>query len=71
MRAQSLGLLQICDPWTVSHQVPLSMGVFRQEYWNVLLCPSAGGFPKQGIKSRSPTLQADPLPSGSPRKQEY
>ena len=20
-------------PWTVAHQAPLSMGIFRQEYW--------------------------------------
>ena len=24
------------DPWTVAHQVPLSMGFSRQEYWNGL-----------------------------------
>ena len=27
-------------PWTVAHQGPLSMGLSRQEYWSVLLCPS-------------------------------
>ena len=26
-------------PWTVAHQVPLSMGFSRQEYWSVLPCP--------------------------------
>ena len=29
-------------PWTVAHQVPLSMGVSRQEYWNGLPCPVPG-----------------------------
>ena len=24
----------LCDPWTVAHQAPLSMGFSRQEYWN-------------------------------------
>ena len=28
--------------WTVTHQTPLSVGFSRQEYWNVLLCPSPG-----------------------------
>ena len=23
-------------PWTVAHQAPLSMGLFRQEYWSEL-----------------------------------
>ena len=27
-------------PWTAAYQAPLSMGVFRQEYWNGLLLPS-------------------------------
>ena len=26
-------------PWTAAHQVPLSMGFFRQEYWSGLPCP--------------------------------
>ena len=35
-------------PWTVAHQVPLSMGFSRQEYWNGLPCLSPGVFPTQG-----------------------
>ena len=31
---------------------------FRQEYWSGLPCPSPGDLPNQGIKPRSPTLQA-------------
>ena len=45
--------------WTVAHQGPLSMGFFRQEYWNGLLCPPSGDLPDQGIKPTSftsPTL---------------
>ena len=42
--------LTLCDPWTVAHQVPLSMGFSRQGYWSVgchfLL---QGIFPTQGL----------------------
>ena len=31
-------------PWTVAHQAPLSMGFFRQEYWNGLPFPSPGDY---------------------------
>ena len=40
-----------------------SMGFFRQEYWNGLPFPSPGDLPDPGIEPRSPTLQADSLPS--------
>ena len=30
----------LCDPWTVAHQAPPSMGFSRQEYWDGLPCPS-------------------------------
>ena len=29
-------------PWTVAHQVPLSMGFPRREYWSGLSFPSPG-----------------------------
>ena len=35
----------------------------RQEYWNGLPFPSPGDLPDPGIEPRSPTLQADSLPS--------
>ena len=47
----------------VSHQAPLSMGFSRQEHWSGLPFPSPGDLPDTGIESRSPTLQADSLPS--------
>ena len=50
-------------PWTVAHQAPLSMEFSRQEYWSELPFPSPGDRPNPGIKPRSPTLQADTLPS--------
>ena len=50
-------------PWTGAHKVPLSMGFPRQEYWSGLPFPSPRGIPDPGIEPRSPTLQADTLPS--------
>ena len=40
----------------------------RQEYWSGLSCPSAGDLPNPRIKPRSPTLQADSLPTEPPGK---
>ena len=59
----------LCDPWTVAHQAPLSMGFSRQEYWSGLPFPSPGDLPDPGIEPRSPTLQADTLTSAPPGKQ--
>ena len=43
VHAQSLQLCSThCDPWTVAHQAPLSMGFSRQEYWSGLPCPPPG-----------------------------
>ena len=41
-------------PWTVACQAPLSMGFFRQEYWNRLPCPSPGNLPNPGSESSEP-----------------
>ena len=40
----------LCNSMTVAHQVPLSMGFPRQEYWNQLPCPPLGELPDPGIK---------------------
>ena len=40
-------------PWTVAHQVPLSMGFSRQEYWRGLLFSSPGDPPYPGIEPGS------------------
>ena len=40
----------------------------RQEYWSGLPFPSPGDLANLGIKPRSPTLQADALPSEPPGK---
>ena len=58
-------------PWTAAHQAPLSMGFFRQEYWNGWPCPPPGDLPDPGIESTSPTLWADFLPSEPPGKPNY
>ena len=50
-----------CDPQTVAHQAPLSMGFSRQEYWSGLPFPSPGDLPDPGIEPRSPALQSDCL----------
>jgi len=45
--------------WTIAHQIPLSMGFSRQEYWSRLLCPSPGDLSDPGMESTSlmsPTL---------------
>ena len=55
-------------PQTVAHQVPLSMGFSRQEYWSGLLFPSPGDLPDPGIEPRSSTLWADSSPSEPPGK---
>ena len=49
--------------WTIVHQLPLSMGFPRQEYWSGLPFPSPGDFPHPRIEPRSPALRADALPS--------
>ena len=54
-------------PWTVAYQA-LSKGFSRQEYWSELPSPSPEDLPDPGIEARSPTLQADTLPSEPPGK---
>ena len=45
-----------------------SWGFSRQDYWSGLTCLPPGDFPNSGIEPRSPTLQADSLPSEPPGK---
>ena len=71
VQSQSLGYIAICvcvcvfshiwiiaTPWIVAHQVPLSMGFSRQEYWTVLIFPPPGDLPNPGIKLKSPLFSA-------------
>ena len=55
-------------PWTVDLQAPLFMGFPRQEFWSGLPFPPPEDRPDPGIQPRSPTLQADSLPSEPPGK---
>ena len=54
--------------WTVALQTTLFMEFPRQEYWSGLSCSPPGDRPNPGIEPRSPTLQADSLPSEPQRK---
>ena len=60
---QSLSHAQLfAVPWTVAHQVPLSLEFSHQEYWSGLPFPSPGDLPNPGIEPASPAWQADYLP---------
>jgi len=67
-------IAKLCDsfstPWTVAHQVPLSMGFSRQEYWSELPFSSSESLPNPGIKLMSPALAGGFFtaePPGKPR----
>ena len=58
-------------PWTVAHQVPLSMGFPRQEYWSGLPFPPPGDLPGIGIELMSfvsPALADEFFTIASPGK---
>ena len=68
-KEMSLSSVQIIvTPWMVTHQVPLSMGFSRQEYWSRLSFPSPGDLSDPGIEPRPPILQVDSLLSKPPGK---
>ena len=49
--AQMLSHVQLfVTPWTVAHQVPLSMGYFRQEYWSGFSFPPPEDLPDSGME---------------------
>ena len=58
LQLHELYLAKFLCPW----------GFSRQEYWSGLACPPPGDLPNPGIKSRSPVLQVDSLPSEPPGK---
>ena len=50
-------------PWIVAHQVPLSMGFVRQEYWSGLPFPPPRDPPTQGLVGDwIPNPGTEPLP---------
>ena len=60
---QSGKILKILTPQTIQF-----MEFSRPEYWSELPCPSPGDLPDPESEPRSPTLQADSLPSEPPGK---
>ena len=58
-------------PCTIAYQALPSMEFSSQEYWSVLPFSSPGDLPNPGIEPKSPTLQADVLPSEPPGKPIY
>ena len=49
--AKSLSCVRLfATAWTEAHQVPLSMGFSRQEYWSGLPCPPPGDLPDPRIE---------------------
>ena len=59
--------VQLCvTPWTVARQAPLSMGILQGRVLQWVAMPSSRG----SSQPRSPTLQADSLPSEPPGKRE-
>ena len=68
VKVKSLSHVQLFGtPWTVAHQASMSMGFSRQEYWSGLPFHSPGDLPNPGIEPKSPTLQADALPTEPPK----
>ena len=55
----------VSTPWTVAHQVPLSVEFSRQKYWNAYLFSSPGDLPNPANEPWSPALQADSLLSAA------
>ena len=45
--------LLFSTPWTVAHQVPLSVGFSTQEHWSGLPYPPPGDLPDLGIEPKS------------------
>ena len=61
------------NPWTIAHQVPLSVEFSKQEYWSGLLFPTPGDLPNLGIElvsPRSPALAGRLFTTASPGKPE-
>ena len=60
--------LTLCDPMDCSPPDSSVHGILQAEYWSGFPWPPPGALPNPGIKPRSPTLQADSLPSEPPGK---
>ena len=59
------------NPWTAARQVPLSLGLSRQEYWSGLPFPTPEDLPYSGIEPMSSVSPADRFFTAEPpRKPE-
>ena len=58
---QSLPSSLLTTLWTVAHQIPLSMGLSRQEYWSGFPFPTPGDLPDPGTE---PMSLASPVLAG-------
>ena len=61
--------LTLCDPMNCTFQAPLPMEFSRILEW--VAVPFSRDLPNPGIEPRSPTLQADSLPSEPPWKPDF
>ena len=61
----------LCEPMDVACQAPLSMGILQARMLEWVAMPFSGDLANPGIKPRSPTLQADSLPSESLGKLDF
>ena len=55
-------------PWTLAHQAPLSMGILQARILKWIAISFSLGFIQPRDQPRSPSLQADSLPSEPPGK---
>ena len=58
----------LLQPWTVTHQAPLSMGFPRQEYWSGLPFLSPEDLPDPGIEPTSSALAGRFFTTEPPRQ---
>ena len=61
----------LCNSMDCSSPGSSVCGILRQEYWSGLPFPSPEDLPNPGIEPRSPTMQADSLPSEPPGKPSW
>ena len=57
-------------PWTVTHEIPLSLEFLRQEYWNGFPFPTPGSLPDPGIEPGLPILADGFFTTEPPAKPE-
>ena len=60
--------LTFYDPWTVTCQAPLFVGILQARILAWVAMSSSRALPNPGIKPSSRALQVEPLPSEPPGK---